>query len=92
MPDLFTLMFLLFAAAALYVLLIAAPRVQRNWMALPSAEDYAAHHPDAVGHGMPHCCRCGSDSLISEGLQGPSDFRRRMRCANCQTLLYRNEN
>jgi len=76
-------------AVGLTVLLPSLIRKHREWLKLPTLDEYWAAHPNCKTDNGTKCYVCGSRNFRNWGATSARDDARTVSCRQCATTLYR---
>jgi hypothetical protein len=72
-----------------YYFVVYNPWLQKYWHQSMTKVEYLQRHSDCVSGEKIACFQCGATEQMDLGLARPTDFRRRIVCSRCKTLLWR---
>lgn len=72
-----------------YYLVVYNPWAQKHWQGFRTKEEYLQMHPELDQAQKIACFQCCGVDQLDLGLMRPTDYRRRIVCARCKTLLWR---
>ena len=72
-----------------YYCVVYNPWAQKYWQGFRTKEEYLQWHPELLQGQKVLCFQCASTEQLDLGLLRPTDYRRRIVCARCKTLLWR---
>lgn len=72
-----------------YYFVVYNPWAHKHWQAFRTKEEYLRSHPEMLQAQKIACYQCASSEQLDLGLLRPTDYRRRIVCAQCKTLLWR---
>lgn len=75
-----------FVACCALIVGVKLWRLWRDYLHLPTFDEYRELHPGLVNNGRCRCHKCGGGRVFLHSLDA---YRRRHICATCSTLLYR---
>ncbi len=72
-----------------YYFVVYNPWLQKYWHQSMTKTEYLQWHSDCVKRNSVSCFQCGGTEQMDLGLARPTDYRRRIVCSRCKTLLWR---
>ena len=86
MLEILSLLSLFAAVAGVYYFVVYNPVAHKGWEKIRCKAEYLAAHQ---GHAA--CFSCGSNQRLDLGLLRFTDYRRRIICSECKSILWREE-
>ncbi len=71
-----------------YYFVVYNPWLQKYWHQSMTKVEYLQWHPECLNGKAITCFQCGGTEQMDLGLARPTDYRRRIVCARCKTLLW----
>jgi hypothetical protein len=85
----FSINFIWFLLAGLFIYVIGLVLKYVKWLKLPNITEYLANHPECKLNVGIACCKCHSENLSNQGLFHQRGKWRFYTCSQCGSVLFR---